>query len=286
VFAFRESFVNFSKKETMRWIRNKFSPGRKEHLNLRQIAILVLSLYVLGALFVQSLFQLSPTEVHLLNLIDTAICLFFLYDFSVRFHQAPSKLEFMKWGWIDLLSSIPMMGVLHWGRLVRVLEIIRILRAFRSSRVLLSYLFQNSTKTTLTTIALASSISVIFSSIAILSFEIAPDSNIKTPSDAIWWSFVTMTTVGYGDHYPVTTEGRLLAVMLMVVGIGLFGAFTGLVSSLLVEAGQKKEEKELQLVLKEVRLMREKMESLEKEVRMSRLPAKEASEREAEDLFQ
>jgi voltage-gated potassium channel len=95
-----------------------------------------------------------------------------------------------------------------------------------------------------------------------------------------------MTTVGYGDHYPVTTEGRLLAVMLMVVGIGLFGAFTGLVSSLLVEAGQKKEEKELQLLLKEVRLMREKMESLEKEVRMSRLPAKEAPEREAKDLFQ
>ena len=113
---------------------------------------------------------------------------------------------------------------------------------------------------------------------------------------------VSVTRCGFADHqisssanaaalkaFVVNRVGDLgmsLAVMLMVVGIGLFGAFTGLVSSLLVGAGQKKEEKELQLLLKEVRLMREKMESLEKEVRMSRLPAKEASEREAEDLFQ
>src|SRR3712207_7326739 len=49
-------------------------------------------------------------------------------------------------------------------------------------------------------------------------------SNIKTAADAIWWSVVTLTTVGYGDRYPVTTEGRFLATLLMTAGIGLFGA--------------------------------------------------------------
>ena len=52
---------------------------------------------------------------------------------------------------------------------------------------------------------------VIFSSIAILNVETAPESNIKTAEDAIWWAFVTITTVGYGDKFPVTTEGRIIA---------------------------------------------------------------------------
>ena len=63
---------------------------------------------------------------------------------------------------------------------------------------------------------------LLFSSIAILQVETDPNSNIKTAEDAIWWSYVTITTVGYGDKYPVTTEGRIIAVILMTVGVGLF----------------------------------------------------------------
>jgi len=55
--------------------------------------------------------------------------------------------------------------------------------------------------------------------------------NIKTAGDAIWWSVATITTVGYGDVYPVTTEGRTLAMILMISGIGLFGILSGLAAS-------------------------------------------------------
>ncbi len=133
--------------------------------------------------------------------------------------------------------------------------------------MLVRYLLKNPRKSTITTIALASALLVIFSSIAILTLEIHPRSNIKTPSDALWWSFVTITTVGYGDHYPVTGGGRVLAVVLAIAGVGLLGTFTGLVSSLLVEAGQKKEEKELSELIREIKALREKVESLEHEIR-------------------
>ncbi len=240
-----------------------------ENVSTRQIAVLVLSLYMLGTVLVETFLDLPPATDKLLHWIDFPVCLFFLYDFSVRFYQAPSKWKFMKWGWIDLLSSIPLLTVFHLGRVVRVLEIIRILRGFRSSRILVRYLFKNPRKSTITTIALASMILVIFSSIAVLSLENHPNSNIKTPSDAIWWSFVTMSTVGYGDHYPITTAGRMLAVILVVAGVALFGTFTGLVSSFLLEAGQKKEEKELSELIREIRALREKVESLEQEIRQT-----------------
>ena len=77
---------------------------------------------------------------------------------------------------------------------------------------------------------------LLFSSVAILQFESSdPNSNIKTAGDAIWWSYVTITTVGYGDKYTVTTEGRVIAAILMTVGVGIFGTFTAYISSLFVK---------------------------------------------------
>ena len=85
---------------------------------------------------------------------------------------------------------------------------------------------------------------VIFSSIAILQVEDSPESNIKTAEDAVWFSYVTITTVGYGDKYPVTTEGRIIAAVLMTTGVGLFGIFTGFVASWFVEDKREESEKE------------------------------------------
>jgi voltage-gated potassium channel len=80
---------------------------------------------------------------------------------------------------------------------------------------------------------------IIFSSIAILQVENDPNSNIKNAEDALWWSFVTITTVGYGDKFPVTTEGRIIAMVLMTVGVGLFGTFTGFIASWFVNSSKE-----------------------------------------------
>ena len=72
---------------------------------------------------------------------------------------------------------------------------------------------------------------ILFSSIAILQVENGADCNIKTAEDAIWWSYSTLTTVSYGELYPITSEGRIIAALLMAAGIALFGTFTGFIAS-------------------------------------------------------
>lgn len=215
----------------------------KENLGFLNLLILLLSFYVLIALLVDTLFKLPPEISKILNYADNVICCVFLLDFIIRFGKAESKLNFMKWGWIDLIASIPTFDFMRAGRLLRVIRIIRLIRAFRSTRHIITHVFKNRVQGTLTSVTLVAVLMLLFSSIAILQFETDPNSNIKTAEDAIWWSYVTITTVGYGDKYPVTTEGRIIAAMLMTVGVGLFGTFTAFVSSWFVKGnGEKKSE--------------------------------------------
>ena len=204
-------------------------------MGVLNVAVVVLSIYVLLALFVSTVFRLSPPTERILGLADNGICVFFLLDFAIRFYQAPKKLHFMRWGWVDLISSIPSVAVLRVGRTLRLIRVLRILRAFRSMRHLLHHLFRSRVQGTFTAVALVATLMVIFSSIAILQVETSPDSNIKTAEDALWWAYSTITTVGYGDKYPVTGAGRLIAAALMTVGVGLFGTFTGFLASWFVE---------------------------------------------------
>jgi voltage-gated potassium channel len=82
---------------------------------------------------------------------------------------------------------------------------------------------------------------VLFSgSIAVLNFESAADEgNIRTAADALWWAITTVTTVGYGDLYPVTIEGRLVAVVLMVTGVGTFATLAGALATWFMESQPK-----------------------------------------------
>ncbi len=215
---------------------------KENKLGFLNFLVLVLSIYVLVALLVDTLFKL-PTEIsRLLYYTDNTICAVFFYDFCIRFYRAENKWKFMRWGWIDLLSSIPAIEFLRAGRAIRLIRLLRILRAFRSTKHLIHHIFRNRAQGALTTVSIIAILLVIFSSIAILQVEDDPNSNIKTAEDAIWWAYVTITTVGYGDKYPITTEGRLIAGILMTAGVGLFGTFTAYVASWFV-ADKKQNEK-------------------------------------------
>jgi len=217
-------------------------PVHEEKLNVFQVLIIILSIYVLGALFVDTVYVLPHETSHLLTILDDAICFVFIVDFIVRFSKASSKGAFLKWGWIDLVSSIPTFNILRAGRFIRLIRLLRILRAVRSTKMLVSHIFSHRTRGTFAAVASISILLVIFSSIAILNVETDPTSNIKTAEDALWWAFTTITTVGYGDKYPVTTEGRIIAAVLMVAGVGLFGTFTGFVASWFMEGNKKHDE--------------------------------------------
>ena len=210
-------------------------------LSFLNLIVIVLTFYVLGALIVDTFYDLPPETSRLLSYFDFAICRFFFLEFIYRFIKAENKMKFMKWGWIDLLSSIPMVDFLRTGRLLRLIRLIRVVRAFRSIRQLLNHIFANKAEGTLTTVSILTILMIIFSAIGILEVENSPNSNIKTAEDAIWWTYTTLTTVGYGDKYPVTTEGRILAMVLMTFGVGLFGTFTAYVSSIFALDNKPKE---------------------------------------------
>lgn len=225
-----------------------------------QIVLLVLSVYILIALTIETVFSLSSEVGILLGYIDTAVCFVFLYDFFHRLYLAPNRVKFVLWNWIDFVSSIPMLPFVRWGRAVRVIRIFRILRAFRSSKLIIHQLFSNRGKAIFASVCLIAIVLTIFSSIAILNVEDAPESNIKTPADALWWSTVTVTTVGYGDKFPVTSEGRIIAIILMISGIGLFGAFTALFASYILTPEKVKRDVLIESLSNEIRALREQIE--------------------------
>src|SRR5690606_3037556 len=71
-----------------------------------------------------------------------------------------------------------------------------------------------------------------------------PDANIQSPSDAIWWSYVTITTVGYGDRFPTTNWGRFVGVLLMTSGVALFGVFTSFLANTFLSPREKPKDEE------------------------------------------
>ena len=246
----------------------KHGPGRVVHsvradqappITNRELVILFLSTYVLGALFIDTVFSLPPETSVLLNRIDNLVCILFIADFILNVITAKSKLGYLKWGWIDLVSSIPNIEILRWGRFARVIRILRILRGIRSIKLIIRFLFANRAKGTFASVSMISFVIIVFSSIAILNCETSPDSNIKTASDALWWSFVTITTVGYGDLYPTTSIGRIIASTLIMAGVGLFGTFTAYVASFFIQQGETQE----MAIMEELKTIRQQLNTLE-----------------------
>jgi voltage-gated potassium channel len=168
-----------------------------EHVGLFQLVVLILSVVVLGALFADTAFKLPSQISNVLQTVDTLVCILLLSDFGVRFYWAKSKLAFIKWGWIDLIASIPNIPILRIGRLVRILRVIRLLRAIRATHKITSIILRNKIQSGFASVILTSFLLVTFASIGILICEQPePTANIKTAEDAVWWSVATITTVG------------------------------------------------------------------------------------------
>ena len=196
--------------------------------------------------------RLSVENIVIMDSIDNVVCGIFLLDFLIGFGHATNKLRFMSWGWIDLVSSIPAIDLVQAGRIVRVIRILRVLRGIRLARILAKYLQHNRADGTILAVVFVSILLLLLSSVAILQVEQVAGANIQTPSDALWWAIVTMTTVGYGDKYPVTTVGRIIASVLMVGGVGLFGTLSGSVASWILNPVEQRQEVDLDAIQREL----------------------------------
>jgi voltage-gated potassium channel len=235
----------------------------KREITPFQMVILVLSFYVLGSLLYQIVDRPPARVVAMLDIFDFMVCIVFLCDFFYRLFTSTNKLKFLRWGWIDFISSIPTLDILRWGRLVRVFRILRLLRALRSTKTIIAFLFKNRMHHTLAIAALISFFLVVFASVAILTFETSPDAHIRTIVDAIWWSFSSISSTGSGDAYPVSTPGKVLAIVLSVTGIGLFSTLTAFVAKIFIEPGEKREEDHIAEIKKQLQEMNGKIDRIE-----------------------
>jgi hypothetical protein len=153
-----------------------------------QMFMFGLGVYVLLALAAQTFLRLSASTNAILDHLDDGICLIFFFDFFVSLFTARSKLAYLKWGWIDLISSIPMIDMFRAGRIARIIRILRAFRGVRSARFVADYLIHQRANGAFFGVALLSILLVLFSSIAILQFENTAEANIRTPQDALWWA--------------------------------------------------------------------------------------------------
>jgi voltage-gated potassium channel len=229
-----------------------------------ELYMLVLSAVSLAVLAADALWTLSAPTHEVLGYTDTLLCALFFFDFIRSLARATNRRKyFFTTGWLDLVSSFPAIGYLRLGRLSRIARIVRLLRAMRSFRAIGQILSRHRRESVLLVAALVCLLMTIFASLAILQFEQNPDSNIRTAGDAVWWAFATVTTVGYGDLYPVTLEGRLVSAMLMAAGVGLFGTLSGLAASwFLHNEGENESETTLPTLAAEVAALRAAVERL------------------------
>jgi voltage-gated potassium channel len=223
------------------------------------LGVAVLSLVLV---LIETFVALPPEVMHRLVVIDRSACGVFFLDVIIRWRREGWSRGFWKWGWIDLLASIPFDLAFRTLQLVRIYRIVRVLRA-------LYKLQEVATGTSLTEKLLAlpavAFVMVLFSTTLMIEAERhAPDATIKTGGDALWWALTTVTTVGYGDTYPVTGEGRVIAAVLMLVGIALFGSMSAIITSKLILPKETKDHEEMR---REMRALHAEIKELREELR-------------------
>jgi len=198
-----------------------------------EIFIGLLSVLSILNLVLVWVFRADPSLQTVLGVMNGLFSIIFLLDFAYRIFTAPSasRYFFRDFGWADLLASLPFPEV----KILRVFRLIRVTRLMRELGIhaLLRTLLRDRANSALMTLLLMGILVLEFGSMWMLAIEQhAEGANITNASDAIWYTIVTIATVGYGDTYPVTNAGRLLGAVIIIVGVGIFGTFTGYLANL------------------------------------------------------
>lgn len=158
-------------------------------------------------------------------------------DFCLRLWTAPNRGRYFlrEYGWADLLASVPLPQL----KVLRVFRLARVYRLMRDVGVrrLVITVVRDRAGSALLSLLLIAILVLEFGSLEMLSLEAsAPGANITTASDALWYMIVTMSTVGYGDQYPVTNPGRMLGSIVIIIGVGIFGTLTGYLANAFLAA--------------------------------------------------
>ncbi len=177
-------------------------------------------------------------------------------EVGLRLWFARSKTEFLKSHWLDVLAvALPVLRPL---RLLRLVVVLSALQRFigHSLRGRIAIYAAGSIELT-----------SLVGALAVLDAERASgDANIANFGDAYWWVMTTLSTVGYGDHYPVTTTGRCVAIALMVVGVALLGVVTATLASWLIEQVREIEAESEAVQRRDILALRQELRDMRSEL--------------------
>ncbi|MEM1418153.1 MAG: potassium channel family protein, partial [Myxococcota bacterium] len=195
--------------------------------------IIGLTVLAIGLLLSLEVADLAPGTVRQLELLDVALCGVFLADFAVRLKKAKNhRLRFLRRNWLDLLGAIPIAGPLRTARVMRVVRILRFARlAALGRRLVRHYDLPVAPTTTFLNLVAVTTLVWVLAAWSFYSFELGENESITGFGDALWWSMTTLSTVGYGDLYPVTDGGRVVAVGTMIFGVGILGILAGTIAT-------------------------------------------------------
>ena len=204
-------------------------------------ALSILSILNLGLMYVNQ----DQALDYVLTIMNIPLTLIFFLDFLYRLKTAPNRGYYFwrNWGWADLLASLPFEQT-KILRLFRLIKVYRLLKEYGARNVMRS-IIKDRAGSALLMLLLIGILVLEFGSLEMLRLEAdVPGANITSASDAMWYIIVTMSTVGYGDEYPITNPGRVLGVVIIVVGVGIFGTLTGYLANVFLSPAKPKENDE------------------------------------------
>jgi len=172
---------------------------------------------------------LSKYNKEISLIVDFAFIIVLAVDFFFRYREAQLKKQFLKDNWLELFSFIPFIKPFRLFRVFRIIRKSRVKDFFNTVHQMLRH---NSIYYVI--------LIVILLAVVGGGFLFRLENDITSLQDGIWFSFVTMTTVGYGDYTPSTTQGRMIAIIMMIIGIGFLGVLTGSIASFFTTRARKK----------------------------------------------
>ncbi|WP_291966220.1 ion transporter [Maribacter sp.] len=194
--------------------------------------------------------DLDTSTRKILRIIEVFCVLVFSIEYLLRIYVADHKLKFVFsfYGIIDLLAILPFylaLGIdLRSLRALRFLRLFRILKLMRYNRAINHFTKAIAlAKEEILLFLIVTLILIYFSAVGIYYFEneVQPE-NFSSIFDSLWWAIITLTTVGYGDVYPITVGGKVFTFFILMIGLGIVAIPTGIISSALTKSVDKKED--------------------------------------------